>query len=491
MLLRLPYALVAVCVLPWAVPGCSAKRNPENPEPSRGGDASDPPASSGGTTSSEPSKPSGGTSHSPPSDSGAGTSHSVPSEAGAGASGSGGHSAADAGSGSDLPTQTGGTSAGGSGSEATGGSHTTPPEGSSGFLHVEGSKLVDDSGETVRLTGVNWFGLETSNLSPHGLWARDYRSMLKQIADLGFNSVRLPWCNLILRDGAEPKSVNDYGADPYDGTDPMNAPLVGKTPLEIMDAVIEAAGDVGLKIILDNHSRDHDGYMEEQVWYTDDVSEQQWIDDWRFLADRYLGNTTVVAFDLDNEPHGKATWAAGAEATDWDAAAERCGRAIQEVNPDVLIIVEGVEKVGDDTYWWGGNLSAARDRPIELDHPEKLVYSAHEYGPEVFQQPWFDSASFPSNLAAIWDSHYGYLMKDGLGHLFIGEFGIKDPEAYQGKSRIWFETLLTYIGPEYSWTFWCFNPNSGDTEGILEYDWLTPKQWKVDALQPYMAPLIE
>jgi endoglucanase len=477
MLYRFPSALVAAWLLVWAVPGCSGK---VNPKPSGSGGTSDSSPPGAGTTGSDPSKPSGG------------RTNSDSSKPSSGAAGSGSPSTtAEGGSGSATPDSTGEAAAGGSGSGGAGGSHTTPPEGSSGFLHVVGNTLVDDRGKVVRLTGVNWFGLETGNLSPHGLWARDYRSMLRQIADLGFNSVRVPWCNMVLRDGVEAKSVNDYGADPYDGTDPMNAPLVGKTPLEIMDAVIEAAGDVGLKVILDNHSRRPDGYMEEQVWYTDDVSEEQWIEDWRFLAKRYLGNTTVIAFDLNNEPHGQATWAAGAAATDWDRAAERCGNAIQEVNPDALIIVEGVEKVGDDTYWWGGNLSAARKSPIELEHPDKLVYSAHEYGPEVFQQPWFESASFPSNLAAIWDNHYGYLMNEGLGHLFIGEFGIKDPEAFGGKSRIWFDTLLKYIGSDYSWTFWCFNPNSGDTEGILEYDWLTPKQWKLDALDPYLAPRIE
>jgi len=147
-----------------------------------------------------------------------------------------------------------------------------------------------------------------------------------------------------------------------------------------------------------------------------------------------------------------------------------------------------VEKVGEDSYWWGGNLTAARRSPIELKYPQKLVYSAHEYGPEVFAQPWFETSSFPSNLPAIWDTHYGYLMNEGLGHVFIGEFGIKDPEAYGGKSRIWFDALLAYIGSDFSWTFWCWNPNSGDTEGILDYDWLTPKQWKLDALAPYLAP---
>lgn len=418
------------------------------------GNSGNPPAGNGGTTSGQGSSPaSGGI------DVGQGGAKSS-------AIGQGG-----------SPRSTGGST----------GKSTVAPS-ASGFLHVKGSQLLDDSDKPARLTGVNWFGFETSNLSPHGLWARDYRSMLKQIHELGFNTVRVPWCNAMLRDGAKAASVNTYGADPYDGTDPMNGPLEGKTPLQMMDLLVEAAGELNLKLILDNHSRKPDGYMEEKVWYSEFTSEEQWIADWVFMAEHYRGNRTVVGFDLDNEPHGNATWAAGAKDTDWNAAAERCGNAILAVNSDVLIIVEGVEKVGTDGYWWGGNLSGARDKPIVLSKPDKLVYSAHEYGPEVFEQTWFTASNFPSNLSTVWNDHFGFLMKENLGHVLIGEFGIKDPTAAGGKANTWFETFLDYMGPSYSWTFWCWNPNSGDTEGILNYDWLTPKDWKLEALKPYLAP---
>lgn len=392
--------------------------------------------------------------------------------------------------GSERPSGNGGAGetagAGGTGNE------TTPPLPSAkGFLHVEGSDLRDSSGNLARFTGVNWFGFETSNQSPHGLWARDYRSMLKQIRALGFNSVRIPWSNQIMRSDAKAASVNTYGADPYDQTDPMNKDLEGKTPLEMLDAVVAAAGDLGLKLILDNHSRESDGYMVEEVWYTDKTSEEQWIADWVAMAQRYHGNPTVAAFDLDNEPHGIATWGAGTPATDWNSAAERCGNAILNVNPDALIIVEGVQKVGTSSYWWGGNLSGVRQAPIRLSRPEKLVYSPHEYGPEVFAQKWFSEPTFPANLPNVWTSQFDFIMKENLGHLFLGEFGLKDPKAAEGKSGQWFDTVLKELAPRYSWTFWCWNPNSGDTEGILQYDWLSPQQWKIDALKPYLAPPID
>ena len=417
-------------------------------------------------------------------------------QGGAGGDSQGGAAGTISGLGGDV----GGTVSQGGVSSQGGASGTTPqPDAASGppdapasatFLHVEGNRLLDADGKAARFTGVNWFGFETSNEAPHGTWARDYRSMIKQIRDLGFNSVRLPWSNAIMRPGAKAVSVNSNGADPYDGTNPMNGDLVGKTPLQMMDLVIAAAAEFGVRIILDNHSRDPDGYMNEPLWYTTSTSEQQWIADWVTLVTRYKGNPTVVGCDLDNEPFGAASWGTGVQSTDWNSAAERCGNAILAANPDVLIIVEGVSVVGTDVYWWGGNLSAVRTAPIVLTKPEKLVYSAHEYGPEVHDQTWFSDATFPANLAAVWTQHFDFIMQQGIGHLLLGEFGIKDRTADSGKSGVWFDTLLKTVGSTYSWTFWCWNPNSGDTEGILQYDWLTPQQWKMDALKPYLAPMI-
>ncbi len=364
---------------------------------------------------------------------------------------------------------------------------------SSGFLHVEGNKLLDAHGNSVRLTGVNWFGLETNNQEPHGIWVRDYRSMVKQIAALGFNVIRLPWATQILRSGAKASDAGSFGnsgPDAYDGTNPINQALVGKSPLEIMDKVIEAAGEFGVKIMLDNHSREPDGYMNEQVWYTEQTPESQWIADWVALAKRYAGNPTVVAADLDNEPHGIASWGKGDAATDWNTAAEKCGNAILAANPDWLIVVEGVEKVGSDGYWWGGNLTGVKSKPIKVSDPSKLMYSAHEYGPEVHDQPWFSDSSFPNNLPALWTAKFDFIMQQGLGHILIGEFGIKDRAANGGKAGVWFDTVLAKLGKTYSWTFWCWNPNSGDTEGLLGYDWVTPVQWKIDALKPVLAPML-
>jgi aryl-phospho-beta-D-glucosidase BglC (GH1 family) len=361
-----------------------------------------------------------------------------------------------------------------------------PPSGAgSGFFSMSGATMVDENGQPVRLTGVNWFGFETANRVVHGLWSRDYRSMLHQVRDLGFNAVRIPWSNAILEPGSTPNGITFSGSDPYDGESPMNQPLQGRTSMEVLDRVIAEARRLGLKVILDNHSRKPDDFASEGLWYLPDFPESRWIADWKLMAERYRDEPTVVAFDLHNEPHDGATWGSD-PATDFAAAAERAAAAVHSVHPDVIIIVGGVQTVDGISYWWGGNLRGVRNRPLDID-PAKLLYSAHDYGPEVFAQTWFSAPDYPDNLFDLWDATWGYIPRLGLGGVFIGEFGIGHADAYGGKALQWIQTLMSYVGRSSSWTYWCLNPNSGDTGGILKDDWVSVQQWKMDLLKPYLA----
>jgi endoglucanase len=342
-------------------------------------------------------------------------------------------------------------------------------------LRAEHGKLVDGDGHEVRLTGVNWFGLETPNFAPHGLWARNWQDMLDQIASAGFNAIRLPFSNQLLEAGSLANSI--------DAT--KNPDLYGLTGLQVMDRIVEGAGRAGLAIVLDRHRPSAD--TQTELWYTDRVSEARWIADWTMLARRYHGQPAVVAADLHNEPHGAATWGDGNPRTDWRMAAERAGNAILGVNPDWLIVVEGVERVGSDAYWWGGNLSAARDHPIRLAQRDKLVYSAHDYGPGVYPQSWFAVADYPRNLPAIWRRHWAYLPADGIAPVLVGEFGGRsmghDPEG------TWQRSLLDFLKASgLSYTYWSWNPDSGDTGGILEDDWTTIDRTKLDVLSTYQWP---
>ncbi|MBN2443945.1 MAG: cellulase family glycosylhydrolase [Spirochaetales bacterium] len=351
-----------------------------------------------------------------------------------------------------------------------------------------------------RLTGVNWFGLETGSFTFHGLWNRDYRSVVQQIADLGFNCIRIPWCNAMFDNAAVGNQINEYGVDAYTGEVGMNLDLEGLSPVEILDKVIDEAAKYDISIILDNHSRTNDGYSAETLWYTAAYSESRWINDWVKLAGRYKNKSNVVGADLNNEPHGNtgngqkppATWGyqeSGYGDTDWKAAAERCGAAVLNANPNLLIIVEGVEEYKGTGYWWGGNLMGVKDSPITSIPGGALVYSAHEYGSSVFNQTWFSASNFPSNMPAIWDKFFYFIEKENIAPLFFGEFGITGTAAANSSSTDyrWFKAFMDYAGSNCSWTFWSFNPNSGDTGGLLEDDWVSVNMNKYNLLKPYLA----
>src|SRR5258708_9466180 len=145
------------------------------------------------------------------------------------------------------------------------------------------------------------------------------------------------------------------------------------------------------------------------------------------LAQHYRGNDTVIGADLDNEPHGPATWGGGKPNTDWRMAGERMGNAILAVNPQWLIIVEGIEQYHGDYYWWGGNLEGAEQFPVNLSEPDKLVYSAHDYGPEIYPQQWFYATDFPHNLPTLWQKYSAYLQTDHIAPLLLGEFEERPP----------------------------------------------------------------
>jgi len=355
-----------------------------------------------------------------------------------------------------------------------------------GFFHTSGNQILDANNQVVKIAGVNWFGFETSNFAPHGLWTRSYQSMMDQMKQLGFNTIRLPFSDQLFDAGSTPNGI-DFGKNPD---------LQGLTGLQIMDKIVGYAGQIGLRIMLDHHrSNAGNSANENGLWYTAAYPESRWISNWTMLAARYANNPTIIGADLHNEPHGPATWGDGS-ANDWRLAAERAGNAIGAVNPNWLIVVEGVEQASSGSYWWGGNLSNAGASPVRLNQPGRLVYSAHDYPQSVYNQTWFSDPNYPNNLPAVWDKNWGYLFRQGTAPVILGEFGSKLATA---SDQQWFDKMTAYLGGDLdgngtkdlaagqqgiSWTYWSWNPNSSDTGGILNDDWTTANQTKVAKLAP-------
>lgn len=353
-----------------------------------------------------------------------------------------------------------------------------------GYWHTDGAQILDAGNHPVRIAGINWFGLETPTYSPQGLWVRNYKSMLDQIKSLGYNTLRLPYSNQLFDPGSTPNQI-DYT---------LNPDLRGLSGLQIMDKVIGYASHIGLRIILDQHRPGSNG--QSALWYTAQYPESRWISDWQMLARRYKNNPMVIGADLHNEPHMPACWGCGNPARDWRLAAERAGNAILAVNPNWLIFVEGVDCYGpggstNETNCpdWGENLQGVASYPVKLNVAHRLVYSVHDYPASVANHVWFSASNYPDNLPGIWDANWGYIYKQGIAPIWVGEFGTKLETT---SDKLWLKTLINYLGTGASginWAYWDWNPNSGDTGGILNDDWTTVNQAKQALLKPILFPL--
>ena len=318
------------------------------------------------------------------------------------------------------------------------------------------------NGKHVVIKGINWFGLENPEFALHGLWSVSMESVLDMLVQHKFNAIRVPFSLefALGLDTLKCKSIN-ISANPS---------LAGVTAGIMLDRLCEECAKRNILIMPDFHRFTGDGYITE-LWYSDEFPEERVIEAWLCLVRRCKKYGNVFAADLKNEPHGKARW------DEWSLAATRIGNAILDENPNLLIFVEGVERSMDgDGTWWGGNIKDVVSMPVQLKMQNKLVYSPHVYGPDVFNQPYFSDPSFPNNLTALWDKYFGFVQKQGIGTVVIGEWGGHGKD----KDGVWQETIARYFkSNQINSFYWCVNPNSGDTGGILGEDWVTPHLHKL------------
>ncbi len=358
------------------------------------------------------------------------------------------------------------------------------------WLHTDGSKILDANGNEVWLTGINWFGYNTGTNTFDGLWASDLNQSIQEIANHGFNVIRVPFsAELILQwsRGEYPEANFNHATNDY---------LVDMDSLQIFEYVIGQCRANGLKLIIDIHCAETNasGHM-VNLWYSDKISTEDYLFALSWMSERYKNDDTIIAYDLKNEPHGKpyeadgaAKWDDSKDANNWKYAAEQAAAAVLSKNPNVLVLVEGIEiypmdlksngdfsSTDDKDYyfnWWGGNLRGVKDNPIDLgEYQDKLIYSPHDYGPTVYEQPWFEGDyTFDSLMEDCWHDNWFYIKEENIAPLLIGEWGgfMRDPNLK------WMTYMRQLISEnKLNHTFWCFNANSGDTGGMVLDDFTT------------------
>ena len=159
----------------------------------------------------------------------------------------------------------------------------------------------------------------------------------------------------------------------------------------------------------------------------------------------------------------------------WDTLAAELGGIVHAACPRWLVVVEGVSHCmvpvpkdkkggvkGDCRYpaapmaqshnpilqgaFWGENLQGAHLTPVTLATDplhsrdvQKVVYSAHTYGPEMGRgsgapdrsakhadedvRGRFDDSGFPNSLSAVWEGQWSYLRSQHQLPVLVGGFG--------------------------------------------------------------------
>ncbi|KAJ4290698.1 hypothetical protein N0V88_006446 [Collariella sp. IMI 366227] len=338
-------------------------------------------------------------------------------------------------------------------------------------LRTRGRDIVDAQGRRFKLSSVNWYGASDEQFIPGGLDVRHRSEIAQTVRRMGFNSVRLPYSDEMVMEN--PLVLPHLlGANPD---------LVGMRALDVFVAVVEALTEAGLAVVVNNHittatwccgadpcdagwANDHLPAMMCRVRQT----EGEWVRHWEVVMERLMGNGLVIGADLRNEVRGMwgtMPW------EKWADAAERAGNALLRMNPDWLIIVGGTES--------GNDLTGVARRPIVLDVPDRVVYSAHVYswsgwgslGGRYAKRTY---QSFVQSMRKNW----AYLIESNIAPVWVGEFGAPNDPG-QGDANYW-RNLMRYLKSiDADFGYWAINPrkpkeNEKESYSLVEDDWTTP-----------------
>lgn len=388
----------------------------------------------------------------------------------------------------------------------------TPPAASSLPslpLTTNGRFIVSKSNTSsrVKLVSAGWYGFEEADYAPAGLQCQPLSSIVAEFKALGLNSVRLLF------------ATDSWNANPLvpDSALTVNPDLMGLHLQDLMDKVINELARQGIMVVLDDHVTTPEwccsntdgnalwweGYSPSSppAWSTMTAAQQNqlfqqgdtlWKQTWQAIITRYSPKGSdpqpaVVGADLRNEPRDdttlglKSIW--GGQNTpayeNWQQAATEAGNDILAINPNILIMVEGinysVEFGGSDdpadlpvnpANGYGG----VAGYPIQLSLPHQLVYSPHNYS--------WDTGTSATKLGQWW----GYILGSSSyqAPIWVGEFGTCDTSAAtclttttQGS---WWQTITSYLSAgDIDWSYWAFNgtkvDGSAETYGLLNTTW--------------------
>ncbi|KAK6242182.1 Glycoside hydrolase [Theobroma cacao] len=358
--------------------------------------------------------------------------------------------------------------------------------------------IVDEKGQRVKLACVNW----VSHLEPmvaEGLSKLPMDVIAKRIVSTGFNCVRLTWpLFLVTNDSLASLTVRQSFQrlgllESIAGIQTNNPSIIDVSLLKAYQAVVSSLGENNVMVILDNHiskpgwccsNFDGNGFFGDQ-YFNPDI----WITGLTRMATLFNAVTNVVGMSLRNELRGpKQT------VNDWYRYMQKGAEAVHSANPDVLVILSGLN--------YDKDLSFIRNRQANLTFTGKLVFEVHWYG-FTDGQTWVtgNPNQVCGRVANDMMRTSGFLVDQGYP-LFVSEFGVDQRGTNVNDNRY----LNCFLGVaaelDLDWALWTLVGSYYLREGVVglnEYYGILNWNWceirnssfleRISALQsPFRGP---
>jgi hypothetical protein len=362
----------------------------------------------------------------------------------------------------------------------------------SALLHTSSNQILDETDSPVKFKCVNWAGHLEINI-PEGLQHQSVDYIASWIAANKFNCVRLTYSIDMALGPTQPVADSFAAAGPKTGNTvaamqtlygqavAANPFLANASLIETYSVVIDTLHAKGIMTILDNHvSRaswccnftDGNGWFAQGSGYVAENSRffdvPNWLAGLSAMATYASAHPGVVALSLRNEMRPIPVIQDTPNEADWYKYVGQGAAAIHAANPDVLIVIGGVDGAE--------NLATLATQPLDTSGwPNRTVWEFHAYTFSVL----YGYNKLPCFLTKIlMDTYAGYLLEPGhpyTGPLWLSEFGMGltggPNNGLSDADASYLSCLVEYMeGKNAGWAYWALMGSYYVRDGTINLD---------------------
>ena len=249
-----------------------------------------------------------------------------------------------------------------------------------GFIHTDGRLLRDENDREYLLKGMAFGNNVWDNPSLPPYDTHHTKDSYRELAEMGFNSVRFYLNYGLFEDDSKPYEYKESG-------------------FEWIDRNVEWAKENGMRIVLNMHYP-QGGYQSQgggTALWSDEENQNRLIALWKAIAERYRDEPCIVGYGLLNEPVIPAddVWAGSRK---WAELLNRMIKAVREADRNHIIFIEKILTFqNEETFELEWSRSNDEHNFALSDDNYNAVYEFHFYNPYTFTHQglsWSNTSEF-------------------------------------------------------------------------------------------------